>query len=766
MTAVSRAAVPLLAFVGWNDRDLLAQFLKHYRRLGVASFHFALHGEWEGPPLAWLEQERDVTITAHTHEPFSETLKCRHLNAMAEPFLGRWILSHDVDEFLELPLASLRRTIDCLRVLGSTNLPALVVQRQAAGGVLPEIRHDGDVQTLLPFYNFTLAEDMGVPTPVGKLVFPLALVTPAFRFVQGRHFPLNPQAGLLAPIRAVVHHFKWRATFPQALMLPRRAEPNEQEQRAYRAWLQRHHGKLPTEGALPCSTAELRSKGLLARPDARQRRLAALLRKTRTAKGAAQTSAIARRLVTLPRCYESSTPCVDGVAEELTDPRNLLLEPGRIALVGFEFSGPDPCEGIATALSALAEVLRSAGHEVHLLYCPFNGSPTLWHGWHEYWQARGIALHYLPRWARHPLAWPSFRDFSTAVADALQALDVDLIHTVDADAYGAVAALRRAAGRGFAHTQILTTMHGCMSWHRRGNGLRRTWDERENMEGLGHLLRHSDAVCYPSNYMRRWVEQNLPPVTGSAIVVPNCLPGVIRSAGTDWQATRQIDEIVFFGRLERRKGLGLFATTVRKLVADLGPKFTVTLLGKPGEGVGQRDLDTLFEGMGCKVRYRTNYGNLEAVNYLKTRPCVAVVPSIQDNSPYTVFECLDAGIPLLSAAVGGIPELVHPDDRDRTLVADRVATLEEALASALVKGIRPARLAFDPALAEVEQLAIHAKLVDRARQSRVRGHPYARLNANSEKLIRSEAAFLARPSLLRRGARLLGRIAYGVVNRL
>src|SRR5262249_47319134 len=235
--------------------------------------------------------------------------------------------------------------------------------------------------------------------------------------------------------------------------------------------------------------------------------------------------------------------------------------------------------------------------------------------------------------------------------------------------------------------------------------------------------------------------------------VPNCLPRVARLAGAAWQETRHIDEIVFFGRLERRKGLGLFATTVQKLVADLGPKFTVTLLGKPGEGVNQRYLDTLFEGMGCKVRYRTNYGNLEAVNYLKTRACIAVVPSIIDNSPYTVYECLDAGIPLLSAAVGGIPELVHPDDRNRTLVADRVDTLEEALASALVKGIRPARLAFDPALADVEQLAIHAKLVDRARQRRVRGHPYARISPNSGRVIRSEMAFLARPSLLRRGAR-------------
>ena len=71
----------------------------------------------------------------------------------------------------------------------------------------------------------------------------------------------------------------------------------------------------------------------------------------------------------------------------------------------------------------------------------------------------------------------------------------------------------------------------------------------------------------------------------------------------------------------------------------------------------------------------------------------------------------------------------------------------------------------DPALADVEQLAIHAKLVDRARQSRVRGHPYARLSPNSERVIRSEMAFLARPSLLRRGARFVGRIAYAVMSR-
>lgn len=445
----------------------------------------------------------------------------------------------------------------------------------------------------------------------------------------------------------------------------------------------------------------------------------------------------------------------------MTDPSNLRLEPGRIALVGFELSGPDACGGIGTALGALAEALRAAGHEVHLLYCPFNGAPTLRGGWIEYWRARGVTLHYLPRRGRMPLAWPSFRDFAATVGDLLQALDVDLVHGVDADAYAAVAALRRATAQGFAYTQIITAMHGCASWHRRGNGLRQTWDEAEHMNGLEHLLRHGDVVCYPSEYMRDWAEQHLPPALGATVVMPNCLPSATRASETVARRVRTVDEIVFFGRLERRKGLESFARVVRELAADRRRRLTVTLLGKPGEGVGRRDLEVLFAGMECEVRYLTTYGNVEAVEYLKARACVAVVASTHDNSPYTVYECLENGIPLLTSAVGGIPELVHADDRARTLVADTPAAMTQALAHALVAGIRPARLAFDPARAEVEQLSVHAKLVDTARRRRSAGLAYASATSS----IRSATAFLAEPGVWKRTAHAARRVVHGAVGR-
>ena len=75
---------------------------------------------------------------------------------------------------------------------------------------------------------------------------------------------------------------------------------------------------------------------------------------------------------------------------------------------------------------------------------------------------------------------------------------------------------------------------------------------------------------------------------------------------------------------------------------------------------------------------------------------------------------------MLASSTGGIPELVWRDDWKNLLVADDARTLEEALAKTLVDGIRPGRLAFDPTLAEIEHLALHAKLVDDARKKRLR----------------------------------------------
>ena len=59
-----------------------------------------------------------------------------------------------------------------------------------------------------------------------------------------------------------------------------------------------------------------------------------------------------------------------------------------------------------------------------------------------------------------------------------------------------------------------------------------------------------------------------------------------------------------------------------------------------------------------------------------------VVPSRGDSMPYVVIEAAAAGIPILAARVGGIPEILGPD-HPNLVAPDNVLALSDAIAAAV-----------------------------------------------------------------------------------
>ncbi len=86
---------------------------------------------------------------------------------------------------------------------------------------------------------------------------------------------------------------------------------------------------------------------------------------------------------------------------------------------------------------------------------------------------------------------------------------------------------------------------------------------------------------------------------------------------------------------------------------------------------------------------------MRAVDYLSQPGRLAIMPSLMDNSPLAVHECLLAGIPFLASRVGGIPELVRAEDHPAVLFPPRAAALAARMEAALSEPVRPARPAFD-----------------------------------------------------------------------
>ena len=72
------------------------------------------------------------------------------------------------------------------------------------------------------------------------------------------------------------------------------------------------------------------------------------------------------------------------------------------------------------------------------------------------------------------------------------------------------------------------------------------------------------------------------------------------------------------------------------------------------------------------------------------------MPSLLDNSPNTVAECIQHSIPFVSTNVGGVPELIAEVDRARVLVEPTARALAERLRTAVSTKFAPAGAANSP----------------------------------------------------------------------
>src|SRR5262249_25034156 len=169
-----------------------------------------------------------------------------------------------------------------------------------------------------------------------------------------------------------------------------------------------------------------------------------------------------------------------------------------------------------------------------------------------------------------------------------------------------------------------------------------------------YSFENADVQTSPSQYMLDYARSVGWSVRPDARVTPNPI-----AQDTMIGAPRgTVSEVVYFGRLETRKGLEVFVEAVEGLATEL----PITFLGRAAVlGSGEPALDYLRSRLrGRRVRILTDLNREQALRYLADGSGVAILPALSDNSPYTVLECAALGIPFLASSVGGVPEVL-PD---------------------------------------------------------------------------------------------------------
>ena len=378
--------------------------------------------------------------------------------------------------------------------------------------------------------------------------------------------------------------------------------------------------------------------------------------------------------------------------------------PKRICIATPDILGPIKNGGIGTAYHHVARRLAAWGHDVVIAYVNPNAADAEeMAATRDFYAGFGVAFEPIvprpggnsplqrapaPTWAL--LEWLLARERA-----------FDIVHVSEWRGLGYGPLLAKALGLDFGTTHFVVKGSSPTLWSREGN---RQLVATEAELGWVFMERRSvelaDTVICGSAHLLGWMRAAGYDLPARAFVWPNVFPAPDPDpAAAAARAARDgppLQEVVFFGRLEPRKGLVLFADAVSRLARQGRAPFDVTFLGKPaGNFDGLALIERVAHDWPGEVRTLSEYGAAEAVAYLAAEPGrLAVIPSLLENASIAVTECLQAGIPFIAAATGGTPELIDPKDHARALVPpDRIALGERLaeLAAAPLRAVRPRR---------------------------------------------------------------------------
>lgn len=135
-------------------------------------------------------------------------------------------------------------------------------------------------------------------------------------------------------------------------------------------------------------------------------------------------------------------------------------------------------------------------------------------------------------------------------------------------------------------------------------------------------------------------------------------------------------DVVYVGEFRQIKGADLLIDAIARLRADGNP-VTLTLAG---DGEELQNLKAQVQKLFLSEAVRF-IGHVKA-RYGFSKGKLLVVPSRRDSMPYVVIEAAAAGVPMVAANVGGIPE-IFDSYTDALFAANIVAAMADAIEMAL-----------------------------------------------------------------------------------
>jgi glycosyltransferase involved in cell wall biosynthesis len=187
------------------------------------------------------------------------------------------------------------------------------------------------------------------------------------------------------------------------------------------------------------------------------------------------------------------------------------------------------------------------------------------------------------------------------------------------------------------------------------------------------LMNSTDLFLFESAFARNTYQRTIGIPKGLVRCVFN---GVTADEFDPIAKASDATDVVYVGEFRHIKGADLLIDAVARLRAD-GKPVTLTLAGD-GEELAALRVRVQKLGLTEAVRF---IGHVKA-RYGFSKGSVLVVPSRGDSMPYVVIEAAAAGIPMVAANVGGIPE-IFGSHADALFAPNIVGAMADAIETAL-----------------------------------------------------------------------------------
>ena len=187
------------------------------------------------------------------------------------------------------------------------------------------------------------------------------------------------------------------------------------------------------------------------------------------------------------------------------------------------------------------------------------------------------------------------------------------------------------------------------------------------------LMNNTDLFLFESAFARNRYQQNIGTPKGLVHCVFN---GVTADEFDPVARADDATDLVYVGEFRHIKGTDLLIDALARLHAD-GKPLRLTLAGD-GEETAALKVQVEKLGLTHSVRF---IGHVKA-RYGFSKGRLLVVPSRGDSMPYVVIEAGAAGIPMVAANVGGIPE-IFGEHNDGLFAPNIVVAMADAIEIAL-----------------------------------------------------------------------------------